>query len=98
MVSTGFAYDSSATDAASRTLAIPFGQSYRIAAGIEWFATDVVGIGVAYSLVWYGDLSVNQQGTPLNGDVVGEYPRAALHNIALNFNFRLRADSRPDWP
>lgn len=96
ILSLGFAYDSSAVTDENRTLDAPMGQAFRFGLGAEWVIVPAVGLGLAYELVWFGDMPVNQPGGLLNGDVVGSYDKTALHFIALSLQWNIGAKKDTD--
>ena len=96
ILSLGFAYDSSAVTDANRTIDAPMGQAFRFGLGAEWLIVPAVDLGLAYELAWFGDMPVDQQGGPLNGDVVGSYDNTAIHFIALSLQWNIGAKKDPD--
>jgi len=94
--SLGFAYDSSAVTDENRTVDAPMGQAFRFGLGAEWVIVPAVDLGLAYTLAWFGDMPVNQQGGALNGDVVGSYDNSAIHFIALSLQWNIGAKKDPD--
>ncbi|MBW1762857.1 MAG: outer membrane protein transport protein, partial [Deltaproteobacteria bacterium] len=96
ILSLGFAYDSSAVTDENRTIDAPMGQAFRFGVGAEWVIVPAVDLGLAYTLAWFGDMSVNQQGGPLNGDVVGSYDNTGIHFIALSLQWNIGAKKDPD--
>jgi hypothetical protein len=63
---------------------------------VEWVIVPAVDLGLAYTLAWFGDMPVNQQGGLLNGDVVGSYDNTAIHFIALSLQWNIGAKKDPD--
>jgi long-chain fatty acid transport protein len=96
ILSLGFAYDSSAVTDENRTVDAPLGQAFRFGVGVEWVIVPAVDLGLAYTLAWFGDMPVNQQGGLLNGDVVGSYDNTAIHFIALSLQWNIGAKKDPD--
>ena len=96
ILSLGFAYDSSAVADENRTVDAPLGQAFRFGVGVEWVIVPAVDLGLAYGLAWFGDMSVDQQGGPLNGDVVGSYDNTGIHFIALSLQWNIGAKKDPD--
>lgn len=90
-VSLGFGYDSSAVNDANRTLDAPMGQAFRLGTGVEWLIIPAVQLGFAYTLVWMGDMPVEQLGGPLNGDVIGSFENTAIHVAASNLQWTIGA-------
>ena len=95
ILSLGFAYDSSAVTDANRTIDAPMGQAFRFGVGAEWLIIPAVDLGLAYELAWLGEMPVDQQGGPLNGDVVGSYNKTAIHFIALSLQWNIGAKKDP---
>ena len=42
-------------------------------------------LGLGYTLVWMGDLDVDQQGGPLSGRLEGTFEDTNMHFFAVNF-------------
>jgi long-chain fatty acid transport protein len=84
----GASYDTSAVDAADRTLGLPMGESYRFGVGNQYRFTEQLSLGLGYELVWYGDLKVDQERGPLSGRVAGQYDDTLIHAIQLAVRFQ----------
>jgi long-chain fatty acid transport protein len=63
ILSTGVAFDSSAVDDANRTVTVPMGQGWRFGLGAQYQLSEAVNLGAAYTFLWLGDMSVDQQST-----------------------------------
>lgn len=85
----GVGYDSSPVTDANRSVTLPLGQQWRFGLGAIWQVKPKVALGVAWDLVWMGDLSVDQYRGPLAGRVAGTYEGAFINVIALNLNWKL---------
>jgi long-chain fatty acid transport protein len=85
---TGAAYDSSAVDDKNRTVTLPMGEAYRFGLGTEWQMKKSLKLNLAYEFMWCGDMSVNQQGGPVRGDVTGSYDNAWFSFITANVTWR----------
>jgi long-chain fatty acid transport protein len=85
---TGAAYDSSAVDDKNRTVTLPMGEAYRVGLGTEWQMKKSLKLNLAYEFMWCGDMSVNQQGGPARGDMVGAYENAWFSFLTVNATWR----------
>ena len=83
----GFAYDSSASEDESRTIAMPFDSARRYALGVLHEHSERLDWGAAYELISGGDAGVDQD-RPLAGHVVGDFDTNLIH--VLSFHTRLR--------
>jgi long-chain fatty acid transport protein len=84
----GVAYDSSPVSDANRSVVLPVGEQWRFALGAMWQVSQKVNLGIAYELLWMGDMSVDQSRGPLAGRVAGSYDNAHINVIALNLNWK----------
>jgi long-chain fatty acid transport protein len=84
----GVAYDSSAVDDQNRTVTLPMGEAYRFGLGTEYQMTKSLKLNLAYEFMWCGDMSVNQQGGPARGDIVGSYDNAWFSFFTASVNWR----------
>ena len=80
----GVAYDSSAQDDKDRSVALPFGETWRFGVGTSWQFTPAVKLGLAYELAWTPDMKVDQNRGPRAGRLSGEYDTFIVHNFAFN--------------
>lgn len=87
LLSTGFAYDSSAVDDKDRTVTLPMGEAYRIGAGAQWQMRETMSVGFAYELVWSGDMPVDQFRGSLAGRVSGDFSNSAMHMFGTNLTW-----------
>lgn len=88
LLSAGVAYDSSAVDDEDRTVTLPIGEAYRFGLGAKYDWTRAVALGLAYELVWVGDLPVDQERGPLAGKVSGDYEDVSMHILNLNLTWK----------
>ena len=93
LFSGGIAFDSSAVDNANRTVTLPMGQAWRFALGAQYQLSKALNVGAAYTFMWAGDMSVDQQGTvPValggRGSVSGSYEDAWFSIASLNLTYR----------
>jgi long-chain fatty acid transport protein len=84
----GVAYDTSAVDDQDRTVTLPMGSAYRVGLGTDWRVRESLTLNVAYEFMWCGDMSVNQTGGPMRGDVVGAYDNAWFSFLTVNATWR----------
>ncbi len=83
LLSAGFSYDNSLVNDEDRTPDLALGSSYRFGAGAQYeFNADLV-LGIAYELVWVGDLPIDVQ-KALAGRVSGEYRNTSLNFFNVN--------------
>jgi long-chain fatty acid transport protein len=87
-VTGGVAYDTSAVDDADRTVTLPIGSAYRIGMGTDWRVRESLTLNFAYEFMWCGDMSVNQQGGPVRGDMVGSYDNAWFSFLTASVTWR----------
>lgn len=83
----GVAYDSSAVKDKDRTVDNPMNETWRLATGMSYKLTDNMDVNLNYTLVWLGDMDVQQ--TKRNGQTLsGSYPNSALHIIGGGATWR----------
>jgi long-chain fatty acid transport protein len=87
-LSLGIAYDSSIVDDEDRTLDVPMGESWRFGTAAVYKVRENMELGLAYELMWFGNLKVDVDDGPLTGRVSGEYEDVHMHFINLAFNWR----------
>lgn len=75
----GVAYDSSAVEDEDRTVDNPMNDSWRLATGLNYQLEEGLDLHMSYTLVWLGDMDVQQTKARSCGSVSGEYANAALH-------------------
>ncbi|MHC5133235.1 OmpP1/FadL family transporter [Pseudomonas glycinis] len=75
----GLGYDSSAVDDKDRTVDNPMNEAWRLATGVSYALQDDVDVHMSYTLIYLGDMDVQQTKTRSGGSVSGEYKNAALH-------------------
>jgi long-chain fatty acid transport protein len=83
LLSSGFAYDSSAVKDQDRTLALPMGEAYRIGIGAQYQLNQKAALGAAYEFMWAGDMAVTQE-SGYRGRVSGSYDNAWFSFFTLN--------------
>jgi len=82
--SVGAAYDTSPTDADTRTPDLPLDRQIRIGTGIQYDWNQNVTVGTAYEYLDAGDAEIDQEGGPLQGPLKGEYDTNVIHFLAVN--------------
>jgi long-chain fatty acid transport protein len=92
-LSGGVAFDSSAVDDSNRTVTLPMGQAWRFGVGAQYQISEKVNLGAAYTFLWAGDMSVDQQSTlPVvaggRGRVSGAYNDAWFNFITANLTWK----------
>ncbi|WP_426159429.1 OmpP1/FadL family transporter [Pseudomonas sp. TSRC2-2] len=75
----GLGYDSSAVDDKDRTVDNPMNEAWRLATGVSYALQDDVDVHMSYTLIYLGDMDVQQTKARSGGSVSGEYKSAALH-------------------
>lgn len=87
-VSFGIAYDEGMLSDSNRTVDLPVGDEWRFGAGGRRMLSETMELGLQYTLRWNGDLDLDQEGGPLNGDVYGTYEDASAHFFSATINMR----------
>ncbi|WP_159811828.1 OmpP1/FadL family transporter [Pseudomonas sp. 18058] len=83
----GVGYDSSAVKDKDRTVDNPMAEAWRLATGVSYKMTEDMDINLNYTLVWLGDMDVEQ--TKRNGQTLsGSYPNALLHIVGGGATWR----------
>lgn len=86
--SVGLGYDSSAVDDEDRTVDNPMGEAWRLAAGINYAVDEGLDLHLAYTLVWLGDMDVDQTKSRSGTTLSGSYDSSALHIIGGGATWR----------
>lgn len=89
LLSTGFAYDTSAVSDGNRTLDFATGEAYRFSGGGRLQLRPAMNLGLGYTFAWSGDLPVDQFRGPLAGRVSGEFAGSALHFLAASVEWKM---------
>ncbi|MBH3426281.1 OmpP1/FadL family transporter [Pseudomonas alkylphenolica] len=84
----GLGYDSSAVDDKDRTVDNPMGEAWRLATGINYELEKGLDVHMAYTLVWLGDMDVDQTKARSGDTLSGTYKNAALHIIGGGATWR----------
>jgi long-chain fatty acid transport protein len=89
LFSGGVAYDSSAVKDEDRTVTLPMGESWRFGLGAQYQLSEAVNLGAAYTLLWAGDMSVDQgSDLSLRGRVSGSYDDSWFSFITVNLTWQ----------
>jgi len=88
LLSVGIAYDTSMVDDKDRTPDLPIGEQWRFGLGARYDWSQQLAFGLAYELLWGGNLDMDLNGGPLAGRVEGSYDDAAIHFISFNVNWK----------
>jgi len=88
LLSAGIAYDTSMVDDKDRTPDLPLGEQWRFGLGARYDWSQQLAFGLAYELLWGGDLDMGLDRGPLAGRVKGSYDDAAIHFISFNVNWK----------
>ncbi len=88
-VSFGTAYDSSCLDDADRTPSLPLGAAWRFGVGGRRAIGDSLELGIAYELLWGGNLPLDQTRGPLSGTIAGSYENSSMHFLSASLRWSL---------
>ncbi|QTD35892.1 OmpP1/FadL family transporter [Pseudomonas fluorescens] len=86
--SMGLGYDSSAVDDKDRTVDNPMGEAWRLATGVNYQIDEGLDVHAAYTLVWLGDMDVEQTKSRSGETLSGTYRNAALHILGGGATWR----------
>ena len=86
--SMGLGYDSSAVDNKDRTVDNPMGEAWRLATGVNYKVDEGLDLHAAYTLVWMGDMDVEQTKSRSGETLSGSYRNSALHIIGGGATWR----------
>ncbi|GAB6405548.1 outer membrane protein transport protein [Pseudomonas sp. MHK4] len=86
--SMGLGYDSSAVDDKDRTVDNPMGEAWRLATGINYKVDEELDLHAAYTLVWLGNMDVEQTKSRSGETLSGTYRNSALHIIGGGATWR----------
>ncbi|MCY1298274.1 putative outer membrane protein [compost metagenome] len=86
--SMGLGYDSSAVDDDDRTVDNPMGETWRLAAGVNYQLHEDLELHMAYTLIWLGDMDVEQSKQRSGTTLSGTYDNASLHVIGGGATWR----------
>lgn len=87
LLSAGFAYDSSPSDASNRSPDLPFDRNFRYAAGVQYGWSKNLTLGLAYEFIDLGSASINKEGF-LRGNLVGDYGTNHANVVNVNLIYR----------
>ncbi|MDH4566994.1 transporter [Pseudomonas sp. BN414] len=86
--SMGVGYDSSAVDDEDRTVDNPMAESWRLAAGVNYQIDEGLDLHMAYTLIWLGDMDVEQTKQRSGNSLSGSYDNTSLHIIGGGATWR----------
>lgn len=86
--SLGLGYDSSAVDDKDRTVDNPMAENWRLATGVNYQVEEDLDLHLAYTLVWLGDMDIEQTKSRSGETLSGTYHNAALHIIGGGATWR----------
>lgn len=86
--SLGLGYDSSAVDDEDRTVDNPMGETWRLATGVNYAVDEGLDVHLAYTLVWLGDMDVEQTKARSGDTLSGSFDNSALHIIGGGATWR----------
>lgn len=84
----GVGYDSSAVDDKDRTVDNPMAETWRLATGVNYQIEEGFDLHLAYTLVWLGDMDVEQTKSRSGETLSGTYRNAALHIVGGGATWR----------
>lgn len=87
-LNTGLGYDSSAVNDKDRTVDNPMGEAWRLATGINYQIDKGLDLHAAYTLIWLGDMDVEQAKARSGTTLSGTYRNAALHIFGAGATWR----------
>ena len=87
LLSAGFAYDSSPSDASNRSPDLPFDRNFRYAAGVQYDWSKNLTLGLAYEFIDLGSANIQKEGF-LRGNLVGDYSTNNVNVVNLNLIYR----------
>jgi len=89
LFSGGVAYDTSAVKDEHRTVTLPMGKAWRLGLGAQYQLNEALNLGLAYTFLWAGDMSVDQGAdASVRGRVSGSFNDAWFSFITLNLTWR----------
>jgi long-chain fatty acid transport protein len=86
LLSSGFAYDTSAVSDANRTVSLPMGEAYRFGLGAQWQVSKAVSLGAAYEFMWGGNMPVTQD-SAYRGRVSGSFENSWFSFFLLHLTW-----------
>jgi long-chain fatty acid transport protein len=91
MLSAGFAFDNSMVSATSRSISAPVGNEWRFGAGAQYALSESLELGLAYELMWSGNLGLYQTSPgPVRGTVAGQFPSVNINFFSINLIWKPR--------
>jgi len=88
-LNTGVAYDTEMVDEDDMTPDLPTSDSWRYGIGATYQRSENLDISFGYEIIWYGDLDLDVNRSPLAGEVSGTYEDYAIHFFGFSFNWKL---------
>jgi len=88
LLSLGFAYDSSPMTEPNRSPALPLDRTWRGAVGVQYDWSQNVTLGFGYEYINLGSASINKQGGPILGTLVGDYSPNMINVVNLNLIYK----------
>lgn len=84
----GLGYDTSMVDDSDRTVDMPVNDTWRIATGFNYQVEEGLDLHAAYTLIWMGDMDVEQTKSRSGNSVSGTYKNAAIHAVGGGATWR----------
>jgi len=88
MLTAGFSYDTSMSDAGTRPINMPLGDMYRYGIGFKYRKSDAITLGAGLSFLWEGILNIKTAGSEREGFVSGRYENVSLTFLSLYIQWR----------
>lgn len=89
MLTGGVAYDSSMVSDSDRSFTVPVAEAWRFGIGTQYEVSKSLSLGLAYELVYSGDISISQSRGPLAGTVSGTMDNAMMHVVAFTLIWKM---------
>lgn len=87
-INMGVGYDSSSVDDKYRTVDVPTDVAWRFATGLNYKIDESMSVNLNYTLVWMGDMSVEQSKGRTGETLSGTYKNAAIHILGGGATWR----------
>jgi long-chain fatty acid transport protein len=84
----GMAYDSSAESDSKRSVILPMNESWRIATGATYALDKDTDVNVSWSLIWLGDMPVEQTKSTSGNQISGSFDNAWIQALSANMTWR----------
>lgn len=86
LINTGVTYNSRMVEDKNRGPDLPLDSSIRLGLGGDYALSDKTRLKFAYELLYFGDVSIDKQGGPLNGRLSGEISNSMMHFMSISYS------------